>query len=81
MKIEIYSTYFVAPESHRQTRLNLNTTWFSQDIIVPGAANVICKFREMGKKVFFCTNNSTKSRANYVEKCKKLGFGGDKVKL
>lgn len=46
-----------------------------------GAANVICKFREMGKKVFFCTNNSTKSRANYVEKCKKLGFGGDKDEI
>ncbi|XP_059094563.1 uncharacterized protein LOC131889474 [Tigriopus californicus] len=46
-----------------------------------GAAKMICKFRELGKKVFFCTNNSTKSRADYVEKCKKLGFGGNKDEI
>ena len=33
----------------------------------------------MGKRVFFCTNNSTKTREEYVKKCANLGFGGDKV--
>ncbi len=37
-------------------------------------------FREkLGKKVFYCTNNSTKSRQDYVEKCQTLGFGGELV--
>ena len=38
-------------------------------------------FRDLGKKVFFCTNNSTKSRSEYVQKCKDLNFGGDIVRL
>lgn len=46
---------------------------------LPGAAEAIQKFRQMGKRVFFCTNNSTKSRSDYVEKCQKLGFGGNIV--
>ena len=41
----------------------------------PGAVN---KFRESGKRVFFCTNNSTKTRSEYVEKCRDLGFGDTK---
>ncbi|XP_078670202.1 glycerol-3-phosphate phosphatase-like [Branchiostoma floridae x Branchiostoma belcheri] len=41
---------------------------------LPGAAKTIAKLREMGKRIFFVTNNSTKSRLSYVEKLKNLGF-------
>ena len=37
--------------------------------------------RKTGKRVFFCTNNSTKTREEYVQKCDKLGFGGDIVSI
>ena len=32
------------------------------------------KFREIGKRVFYVTNNSTKTREDLVKKCEKLGF-------
>lgn len=34
-----------------------------------------------GKKIFFITNNSGKTRANYVQKCQKLGFQASDVSL
>ncbi len=46
-----------------------------------GSAKCIRTLREsLGKKVFYCTNNSTKSRQEYVEKCEQLGFGGNLVR-
>lgn len=45
---------------------------------IEGAARCVRALREMmGKKVFYCTNNSTKSRQEYVEKCAQMGFGGE----
>lgn len=38
-------------------------------------------FREMGKKVIYVTNNSTKSRQEYVQKFEELGFGGNFVRI
>ena len=40
---------------------------------------MIHKFREMGKRVIYVTNNSTKTRKDYVKKCADLGFGGSYV--
>ena len=37
------------------------------------------RFRELGKRVFFVTNNSTKHRREYKLKVDTLGFGGDLV--
>jgi len=41
---------------------------------IPGAKKALRTLKDMGKNVVFCTNNSTKSRAQYVESFKKL-FG------
>ena len=37
------------------------------------------RFRELGKRVFYVTNNSTKHRREYKTKLDKLGFGGSLV--
>ncbi|XP_075949463.1 glycerol-3-phosphate phosphatase [Anarhichas minor] len=44
------------------------------DQAVPGAPQVINLLKEKGKKVFFVTNNSTKTRKMYVDKMSTLGF-------
>jgi len=44
---------------------------------VPGSPDVIQRFRALGKKVFYVTNNSTKHRKEYKIKFDKLGFGGE----
>jgi phosphoglycolate phosphatase len=49
--------------------------WQGPDAI-PGSPEMIHKFRDMGKKVIYVTNNATKSRKEYVTKCTDLGFGG-----
>uniref|UniRef100_A0A1B6D7H2 Phosphoglycolate phosphatase n=1 Tax=Clastoptera arizonana TaxID=38151 RepID=A0A1B6D7H2_9HEMI len=41
---------------------------------IPGSSDVIKKFKEMGKKIYYLTNNSTKTREEYVMKCISLGF-------
>jgi len=44
---------------------------------IPGSPDMIRRFRELGKRVFYVTNNSTKHRREYKAKVDKLGFGGD----
>ena len=46
---------------------------------IPGSVEMIHKFREMGKKVIYVTNNATRSRKEYVTKMDDLGFGGTYV--
>ncbi|KAK3877395.1 hypothetical protein Pcinc_017887 [Petrolisthes cinctipes] len=47
--------------------------WTGDDVI--GKANTTLNhLQKLGKKVFLVTNNSTKSREDYVLKCEKLGF-------
>ncbi|XP_078096358.1 glycerol-3-phosphate phosphatase [Mustelus asterias] len=41
---------------------------------IPGAVQLINRLQERGKRVFFLTNNSTKSRQMYGEKLRGLGF-------
>ncbi len=41
---------------------------------LPGAQNLVIKLRTLGKKIFFLTNNSTKTREEFLEKFNKLGF-------
>ena len=47
--------------------------WLYNDIIGK-APHVINKFVENGKKVFFITNNSTKTRDEFADKAKSLNF-------
>uniref|UniRef100_A0A7G3AS49 Putative phosphoglycolate/pyridoxal phosphate phosphatase family n=1 Tax=Lutzomyia longipalpis TaxID=7200 RepID=A0A7G3AS49_LUTLO len=47
--------------------------WLFNDAL-EGAPNVINRFLEMGKKVFFVTNNSTKTRDEFLVKARQLNF-------
>jgi ribonucleotide monophosphatase NagD (HAD superfamily) len=38
------------------------------------AQNLVIKLRAMGKKIFFVTNNSTKTRDGFLKKFNELGF-------
>ncbi|XP_044729504.1 glycerol-3-phosphate phosphatase-like [Chrysoperla carnea] len=44
------------------------------DKAIPGSPETLNKFRQLGKKVYFITNNNIKLREYYVEKARKLGF-------
>jgi phosphoglycolate phosphatase len=44
------------------------------DSLINGASETITKLRAMGKKLFFVTNNSTKSRKGYLKKFLSLGL-------
>ena len=44
------------------------------DSLIPGIPQVIANLRAEGKKLFFVTNNSTKSRAGYKSKFTSLGL-------
>ena len=54
--------------------------WNGGDVIKDANA-VVNKLQELGKKVFLVTNNSTKSRDEYVAKCAKLGFNCNEVRF
>ncbi|KAL0983944.1 hypothetical protein UPYG_G00135040 [Umbra pygmaea] len=44
------------------------------DQAIPGASDVINLLKKSGKKVFFVTNNSSKTRKMYADKLKSMGF-------
>lgn len=44
------------------------------DEAIPGATQVISLLKQNGKKVFFVTNNSSKTRSMYADKMLTLGF-------
>ncbi|RWS23176.1 Phosphoglycolate phosphatase-like protein [Leptotrombidium deliense] len=47
--------------------------WVNNDA-VPGVPQALNKLRSMGKKIIFATNNSTKTREEFMNKLKKLGY-------
>lgn len=47
--------------------------WVYGDVI-PGSVEVMNRFKEIGKKTFFCTNNSTKTRKELLTKSHDMGF-------
>ena len=49
-------------------------------LFLAGSPDVIQRLRQLGKRVFYVTNNSTKHRREYKTKVDKLGFGGDLVR-
>ncbi|PNF37250.1 hypothetical protein B7P43_G00397 [Cryptotermes secundus] len=47
--------------------------WLGNTVIL-GSPNVIIQLQEMGKRVFYVTNNSSKTRDEIVSKCSRLGY-------
>ena len=47
------------------------------NIVMPHAQKTLDRLRAAGWQVFFATNNSTASRADYVDRLDRLGLGGD----
>jgi len=47
---------------------------WTTDSVVPGAPEAVRKLKAMGKKVLYVTNNSNKSRQEYVKKFLSLGY-------
>src|SRR5712664_4115527 len=45
--------------------------------VLPYARESLDRLRHAGWQVFFATNNSTATRAEYVERLARLGLGGD----
>lgn len=45
--------------------------------VINGVPDVLKSLRELGKRVFFVTNNSTKSRIGYLQKFLSLGIQVD----
>lgn len=52
------------------------------DAVIPGIVETLHRLRhDLKKRIFFVTNNSTLSRAKYVQKFTKLGIEATKVCL
>ncbi|XP_028172569.1 glycerol-3-phosphate phosphatase isoform X2 [Ostrinia furnacalis] len=47
--------------------------WIDKNAI-PGSADAMNYFRKLGKKIFYVTNNSTKTRSEFAAKAQELGF-------
>lgn len=47
--------------------------WRETDVI-PGSPEAVNKFVQLGKKFFYITNNNTKTRSEFVDKCKALNY-------
>jgi hypothetical protein len=47
--------------------------------VIPGSPNAISQLQKLGKRVFYVTNNSTKTREEFVSKCSRLGYPTTKV--
>lgn len=53
---------------------DLDGTLYQGSKKIPGANTIVNYFRDIGKKVFFTTNNSTKTRKQIYERLVKLGI-------
>ncbi|KAG1654950.1 hypothetical protein FOA52_003271 [Chlamydomonas sp. UWO 241] len=53
---------------------DLDGTLWTGDTLIAGAQEVVDLLRFLGKKIYFVTNNSTKSRAGYMAKFQALNL-------
>lgn len=47
---------------------------WSEAEVIPGSPEVVDKFKQLGKKFFYITNNNTKTRTEFVDKCNGLNY-------
>lgn len=50
-------------------------------MVIQNSENVMNTFRKLGKRVFYVTNNSSKTRAEFLEKCKELNFNATEEEI
>ena len=56
-------------------RMHFQHVWDAKSIFTfAGAVNVVNRLHQLGKRVLYVTNNSTKTREQYLEKFLRLGF-------
>jgi phosphoglycolate/pyridoxal phosphate phosphatase family enzyme len=66
-------------DAHDTFIFDMDGVLWTGDHAIAGSARAIAKLMELGKTVFFMTNNSTKHRSEYIPKLEKLGFTGISV--
>ncbi|MGF3496194.1 MAG: HAD-IIA family hydrolase [Methanolinea tarda] len=54
--------------------IDLDGTLYLGNLLIPGAIEYISSLRQKEKKILFLSNNSAKSRTDYVNKLKRLGI-------
>lgn len=60
--------------SKKVVLFDLDGTLYLGSKVLPGAVELVRKLREQGKRLFFFTNNSSRSEADYLKKLKSMGF-------
>lgn len=53
---------------------DMDGTLYLGDRLIPGAAELLSYIRETGRRYLFVTNNSSRSRSDYVKKLERLGI-------
>ncbi|XP_069704334.1 glycerol-3-phosphate phosphatase-like isoform X4 [Periplaneta americana] len=59
---------------------DVSVLWLG-NIVIPGSPHAITELAKLGKNVFYVTNNSTKSREEYVSKFTNLGYPATKENI
>ena len=49
--------------------------------VIEGSPETVAKFRELGKRFFYITNNNSKTRAELASKCKSHGYDATEVSI
>jgi hypothetical protein len=58
----------------------LGVLWLGNSVI-PGSPDVISHLQKIGKRVFYVSNNSSKTREEFVSKFSRLGYPASKVSV
>jgi len=58
----------------------LGVLWL-RNTVIQGSADVISHLQKIGKRVFYVTNNSTKTRDEFVSKCSSHDYPASKVSV
>ena len=65
---------YIEDKNIRAVLFDLDGTIYYGSKLIPGADEVVRRCRELGKQVYFMTNNSTKTRKQIWEKLTGMGL-------